>query len=243
MESNKDEATRCLAIAQKHYNAANYPSARKFCQKSISLFETSEAVRLLAAINSASSSANGSSSSASGGPSTSTSTEAHPSAGGAKHRHHGNANGGAGSSSSSTANGTAGGIGGDKREYTVEQGAVVKRVRGCKVTEYYEILSVKRDCEEVEIKKAYRKVRCTSESMSFSLGMESSCLYVCSWHWHCILIRTGRPVRTRLLKVCIFHFNEVIRRLISCSGIESIPGPFWSVRTCSCESTNADITY
>ena len=38
----------------------------------------------------------------------------------------------------------------------------MKRVRACKVTEYYEILSVKRDCEEVEIKKAYRKVRTLS---------------------------------------------------------------------------------
>jgi DnaJ homolog subfamily B member 12 len=44
------------------------------------------------------------------------------------------------------------------REYTTENLAVVKRVRGCKVTEYYEILAVKRDCEENDVKKAYRKV-------------------------------------------------------------------------------------
>jgi hypothetical protein len=35
MESNRDEALRCLAIAQKHRDAKNYPSARKFAQKSI----------------------------------------------------------------------------------------------------------------------------------------------------------------------------------------------------------------
>jgi DnaJ family protein B protein 12 len=49
-------------------------------------------------------------------------------------------------------------MGGEKREFTAEQLKVVKRVKACKVTEYYEILSVNKDCEEAEIKKAYRKV-------------------------------------------------------------------------------------
>ncbi|KAJ6619844.1 hypothetical protein B0H10DRAFT_2023673 [Mycena sp. CBHHK59/15] len=127
MESNREEATRCLAIAQKHFAAENYASARKFAQKSISLFETPAAVRLLAAINSAAAA-----------PSTSASaTEAHPSAAGVKQRPNAGANGKANGSSK-------------KREYTAEQGQVVRR--------YYEILSVKRDCEEAEIKKAYRKL-------------------------------------------------------------------------------------
>ena len=46
MESNKDEALKCLSIAQKHRNAGNYPSARRFCQKSVTLFSTAEAVKL-----------------------------------------------------------------------------------------------------------------------------------------------------------------------------------------------------
>jgi DnaJ family protein B protein 12 len=49
-------------------------------------------------------------------------------------------------------------MGGEKREFTAEQLKVVKRVKACKVTEYYEILSVNKDCEEAEIKKAYRKL-------------------------------------------------------------------------------------
>jgi DnaJ family protein B protein 12 len=49
-------------------------------------------------------------------------------------------------------------MGGEKREYTPEQHAVVKRVRACKVTAYYEILEVKKECNEGDIKKAYRKV-------------------------------------------------------------------------------------
>lgn len=154
MESNKDEAARSLAIARKHYDAGNYSSARKFCAKSIALFETPAAVKLLASIKSSSEST-----SENGGPSTSTasasSAEAHPSSSGAKHRHPHRTE----SSGSSSANGTAGGLGGEKREYTPEQGAVVKRVRSCKVTEYYEILAVKRDCEDSDVKKAYRKVR------------------------------------------------------------------------------------
>lgn len=148
MESNKDEALRCLSIAHKHRHAGNLPSALKFVQKSISLFSTPEAVKLLAAINSETPSS-----------STSSATESHPSASGAHHRHTAST-----SNAKTNGNGTAGGIGGEKREYTQEQHAVVKRVRGCKVTQYYEILEVKKECEEVEIKKAYRKVSFSSSS-------------------------------------------------------------------------------
>ncbi|KAJ4475070.1 hypothetical protein J3R30DRAFT_3294923 [Lentinula aciculospora] len=151
---NKDEAIRCLSIAQKHRDAANYPSARKFALKSISLFETPEARKLLQSIDdaeAASSSSSGSSGSTSKASASSTSgAETHPSAAGATHRH--------AQSSSTQTNGTAGGLGGEKREYTVEQHAMVKKIRACKVTEYYEIMSLKKDCEEVEIKKAYRKL-------------------------------------------------------------------------------------
>jgi DnaJ family protein B protein 12 len=146
MEGNKDEALRCIAIAQKHKDAGNYASARKFCQKSLSLFETPEAQRLLASIDKLSAAGDSET------PQTSsTGAEAHPSASGSKHRH-------PAASSSSSASGTSSGLGGDKREYTQENVAVVKRVRGCKVTEYYEILSISKDCDESEVKKAYRKV-------------------------------------------------------------------------------------
>lgn len=148
MEGNKDEALRCLAIAQKHYNADNLPSARKFCQKSIALYETPEATKLLVAINKAAASSSEKENETPQG-SAGSQTEEHPSAAGIKHRQQPKANGG---------NGTAGGMGGEKREYTREQVNIVKRVRSCKVTEYYEILAVKKDCDDAEIKKAYRKV-------------------------------------------------------------------------------------
>jgi DnaJ homolog subfamily B member 12 len=161
MESNKDEALKCLSIAQKHRNAGNLASAQRFCQKSLSLFSTPEGARLLEIVESemASEPSSSTSASSSAGSSAgfSTSAETHPSSSGTRHRHTES-----GAKANGSANGSAKGGGSDaaekKREYTPEQATVVKRIRACKVTEYYEILSLKRDCEEADIKKAYRKV-------------------------------------------------------------------------------------
>lgn len=159
MESNKDEAIKCLAIAQKHRSAGNLASAKRFCQKSLNLFTTPEGTKLLELIETETaeqpSVPESSSSSGTTGSSTasSSSAEAHPSSSGTRRRH---------TESGSQANGKANGsakVEEKKRNYTPEQAALVKRIRACKVTEYYEIMSLKKDCEEVEVKKAYRKVR------------------------------------------------------------------------------------
>lgn len=158
MESNRDEALRCLAIAQRHRDSGNTTSARKFCQKSINLFSTPEAAKFLESLE-AGSEPSASSNGSAGGQPFSSGAETHPSAAGAKHRH-----------TASSASGTPSGSGGEKREFTPEQHAVVKRVRACKVTEYYEILDVKRDCEEAHVKKAYRKVCQLNASMSYHVS-------------------------------------------------------------------------
>ena len=142
MEVNKDEAIRCLEISSKHLDAGNIPSARKFCLKSISLFETPEARQLLDQIDDMTSSSS-TKDNAESTDSLKSQTEKGSSATGMKHR---------------KVNGTAGGMGGEKREYTREQATVVKRVRSCKATAYYEVLAVKEDCDDSDIKKAYRKV-------------------------------------------------------------------------------------
>ena len=154
MEGNKDEALRCLSIAQKHRNSGNYASARKFIQKSLALFATPEAEKLAQVIESeASASASTSTSGGTEETAKATGTEQHPSAGGTHHRH---PNG----STSTRGSGEGSSSGSEKkRDYTPDQLAVVKRVRRCEVTEYYEILELKKDCEEAEVKKAYRKVR------------------------------------------------------------------------------------
>lgn len=154
MEGNKDEALRCLSIAQKHRNAGNYASARKFVQKSLALFATPEAKKLAEIIESEASASTSSSTSTSTEEATRASgTEKHPSAGGTHHRHPNGNTSGSGPAERSSSGSEK------KRDYTPDQLAVVKRVRACKVTEYYEILALKKDCEEAEVKKAYRKVR------------------------------------------------------------------------------------
>jgi len=148
MEGNKDEALRCLSIAQKHRNARNYASAKKFIQKSLTLFATPEAQKLAEIIES-----EASASTSTEEATKATGTEKHPSAGGTHHRHP-NGNASTSGSAESSSSGSE-----KKRDYTPDQLAVVRRVRTCKVTEYYEILELKKDCEEAEVKKAYRKVR------------------------------------------------------------------------------------
>lgn len=62
----------------------------------------------------------------------------------------------------------------NKRTYTPEQAALVKRIRSCKITEYYEILSIEKGCEDVVIKKAYRKLALSLHPDKVSLAVLQS---------------------------------------------------------------------
>jgi DnaJ homolog subfamily B member 12 len=152
MESNREEALRALSIAQKRRDAGDYDSARRFAEKSLRLFETPEGKKLLDSIDSQAAKKED--------PvkSYSSSTETHPSFSGSTHRH-----------TQSQANTKNKEEEVKPREYTAENVAVVKRVRGCKVTEYYEILDLKRECEDSAIKKAYRKVRKPTFSWPYAI--------------------------------------------------------------------------
>ncbi|GAA5935192.1 uncharacterized protein JCM15063_000966 [Sporobolomyces koalae] len=139
---NREEALRSLHIAQRHFDSSNYPSSIRFAKKSISLYSTPEAETLLAKaeeLASSGSSATASASASGVDPSPSSSTAN----GGVKHRK---------AEQSSTAAPTNGG------NWTPAQAAVVKRVKACKVTAYYDILSLDKSCSDADIKKAYRKL-------------------------------------------------------------------------------------
>ncbi|GAA5912283.1 uncharacterized protein JCM6883_003306 [Sporobolomyces salmoneus] len=144
---NREEALRSLHIAQKHFDSSNYPSSIRFAKKSISLFPTPQAQTLLdkAEQLSASSSECGSTASTSTGVDPNTSSE------GVRQRK---------AEQSSTAQPTneKNGSASASASWTPAQAAVVKRVKACKVTSYYEILSLEKSCSDADIKKAYRKL-------------------------------------------------------------------------------------
>ena len=201
MESNRDEALKCLNISQRHRDAGNLPSARKFAQKSINLYSTPEGVKLLQLIEDMIAVEASSTSGSNNEGSSSTGAETHPSSSGTRHRHARTSASTSDSASGTRTNGTASGSGGEKREYTQEQAAVVSRVRSCKITEYYEILSVKKDCEEAEIKKAYRKVCSFLKSFPFFLFNQGLFVFCYSSPFNSILTRTAPLEQMRHSKV------------------------------------------
>ncbi|KAG9018375.1 hypothetical protein FRB93_000078 [Tulasnella sp. JGI-2019a] len=148
MEVNKDEAQRCLQISRTHMESGNLASAIKFAKKSVALYSTPAAMALVDQLNKAqeqqasSSSAGSSSEFSNGSTAKASGAEPHATASTTTHRH---TNGSAKAEA-------------PKREYTPDQAQVVKRVRTCKITAYYNILGLEKGCEENDVKKAYRKL-------------------------------------------------------------------------------------
>jgi DnaJ homolog subfamily B member 12 len=133
-------------------HSGNIEKAIKFAEKSVSLFSTDEAVALLAKLRKKAESSESSSSSipsSSKTSATATGAETHPSASGTTHRHTANP---ASSSEKPKEGGTP------QKKYTPDQLKIVKRIRACNVMAYYEILDLKKGCDENDVKKAYRKV-------------------------------------------------------------------------------------
>jgi len=149
MEVNKEEALRCLSIAQRHRSSSNLPSALKFARKSVSLFSTPEGDAMITIVEreiEIGGSGSGSGSTTPNGTGAGTGTgaanearasgvEEHVTSARPRPGHSGTASGSAG------VNRIGAGEKPKKREYTVKQMEVVKRVKGCKHHEYYEILS------------------------------------------------------------------------------------------------------
>ncbi|XP_071974547.1 dnaJ homolog subfamily B member 14 [Engystomops pustulosus] len=129
MESNKDEADRCLQIGKSALLAGERDKARKFLSKAERLYPSSEARDLLEKLEKqGGASANGPNCAkmSNGVDSNKTSAE--------KDR-------------------TSGDSG---KSFTKEQVEGVKRIKSCKT--YYEVLGVSKDAGEEDLKKAYRKL-------------------------------------------------------------------------------------
>ncbi|KIM26207.1 hypothetical protein M408DRAFT_197372 [Serendipita vermifera MAFF 305830] len=177
--ANKEEALKALAMARKYLSSTppNVATAKRLALKSVALCETNEAMNFLERVRAVEeelkSSNTAGDSDAQAGPagagtaghgSANANGEAHttgaePFAGseGIKHRHT-QASAASSATKPSAASTKGKGKDDDKRDYTPEQLAVVKRIRKCKVTQYYEIMSLEKDCEEADVKKAYRKL-------------------------------------------------------------------------------------
>ncbi|CAI5774618.1 J domain-containing protein [Podarcis lilfordi] len=132
MESNRDEAERCIAIAVGAIKAGQVEKARRFLEKAQRLYPSQRVRVLLDSLTRSEKSSNGHSQ-------TKESTNPH------LRKMSGDI---------PAANGEAGGD--ISKGYTQDQVDAVKRVKQCK--DYYEILGVSRDSSDEDLKKAYRKL-------------------------------------------------------------------------------------
>ncbi|XP_075466897.1 dnaJ homolog subfamily B member 12 [Ascaphus truei] len=131
MESNRDEAERCIAIAVGAIKSQKADKALRFLEKAQKLFPTARARELIESLTQNGQPANNQSESTE-----STNPRLRKNAG------------------DSPANGEAGGEIG--KSYTPDQVDAVKRIKQCK--DYYEILGVTREATEEDLKKSYRKL-------------------------------------------------------------------------------------
>ncbi|KAK5615069.1 DnaJ (Hsp40), subfamily B, member 12 [Crenichthys baileyi] len=132
MDSNKDEAERCIKIALNAISNNQLEKARKFLEKAQRLFPTDKAKNLLESL------------AQNGKPPDENGSAVNGDGPGVRHR--GERDG---------ANVSQGPTDSDK-SYTAEQLEAVKKIKSCK--DYYQILGVEKSASEEDLKKAYRKL-------------------------------------------------------------------------------------
>lgn len=123
MEVNKEEALRCLSIAQRHRNARNYSSALKFAKKSVTMYGTPEGEKLVQVIEEEMTFTSTTTSSQPESKAKASGVEEHVTSARQRHPEKPKVE--------------------EKRSYTAKQMEVVTRVKRCGHTAYYEILSGK----------------------------------------------------------------------------------------------------
>ncbi|CAN9499757.1 unnamed protein product [Ophioblennius macclurei] len=133
MDSNKDEAERCIKIALSALGGNQPDRARKFLEKAQRLFPTEQARSLLESLaqNGKPPDENGS----------------HINGDGPSVRHRGDRQDASTNGESESAS---------AKSYTAEQLEAVRKIKSCK--DYYQILGVEKTASEEDLKKAYRKL-------------------------------------------------------------------------------------
>merc|ERR1719452_168040 len=129
MESNRDEADKCLELALKYIKQGNKIKAEKFVRKAEKLFPSRKIQEILNLVH---------------GMGEEEEDEPRGSGHHQRNGHHSPSQDNNEEASTSSTN------------FTQDQVEAVKRIRKCK--NYYEILGVGKDASETELKKAYRKL-------------------------------------------------------------------------------------
>nr|XP_046210066.1 dnaJ homolog subfamily B member 12-like [Oncorhynchus gorbuscha] len=130
MESNKDEAERCINISISALSNNQTDKAKRFLEKAQRLFPTDQAKSLLESIEQNKK------------PPDEEERPMNGDGSGVRQRSHGDE---AGDSATDSA-----------KPYTSDQLDAVKKIKSCK--DYYEILGVEKDAGEEDLKKSYRKL-------------------------------------------------------------------------------------
>ncbi|XP_030011939.1 dnaJ homolog subfamily B member 12a [Sphaeramia orbicularis] len=133
MDSNKDEAERCIKIALNAISNNQSDKARKFLEKAQRLFPTDQAKNLLESLGQ-----NGKPPDTNGSPMNGDGPTM-------RHRGHAEESDTSGQGATDSA-----------KSYTAEQLEAVRKIKSCK--DYYQILGVEKSASEDDLKKAYRKL-------------------------------------------------------------------------------------
>ncbi|CAH7668158.1 hypothetical protein PPACK8108_LOCUS2626 [Phakopsora pachyrhizi] len=146
MDGNRDEAQRAFKLAQS-YHGSDPQKALKFARKACALYWSPESAALVRALEKGEGPSTGSSNLNEKTSATSSSANL----GSEKENLRSRASNSTPRPSVTT----------EKKEtgnYKPAQLEIVQKVRRCKVTQYYEILQLKKDCDEGQVKSAYRKL-------------------------------------------------------------------------------------